>query len=196
MTTTRPPRAIVTGIGRVSRTRSDDRRQRRHRQRRHLLPAHREEAPARAADRAREPAALCRISSIPAARSCRCRRRSFQTAITSGASSSIRPGSRPRGVAQIAVVMGSCTAGGAYVPAMSDETIIVKGTGTIFSGRAAARESRDRRRCHRRRARRRGRPHAACRAWPTIWPKTTSTRCRSRARSWALCTRPSVCRPT
>src|SRR6185503_18700786 len=31
-----------------------------------------------------------------------------------------------------AAVMGSCTAGGAYVPAMSDETIIVKGTGTIF----------------------------------------------------------------
>mgnify|MGYP003694645291 CR=1 FL=1 len=30
--------------------------------------------------------------------------------------------------------MGSCTAGGAYVPAMSDETIIVKGTGTIFLG--------------------------------------------------------------
>jgi len=36
------------------------------------------------------------------------------------------------GIAQIAVVMGSCTAGGAYVPAMSDETVIVKGTGTIF----------------------------------------------------------------
>src|SRR3954469_13776562 len=36
------------------------------------------------------------------------------------------------GVAQIAVVMGSCTAGGAYVPAMSDECIIVKGQGTIF----------------------------------------------------------------
>ncbi len=39
-----------------------------------------------------------------------------------------------RGIAQIAVVMGSCTAGGAYVPAMSDETVIVKGTGTIFLG--------------------------------------------------------------
>src|SRR6059058_5113378 len=38
------------------------------------------------------------------------------------------------GVAQIAVVMGSCTAGGAYVPAMSEETVIVKGTGTIFIG--------------------------------------------------------------
>src|SRR5215211_7805955 len=38
------------------------------------------------------------------------------------------------GIAQVAVVMGSCTAGGAYVPAMSDETIIVRGTGTIFIG--------------------------------------------------------------
>ena len=39
-----------------------------------------------------------------------------------------------KGIPQIAVVMGSCTAGGAYVPAMSDEVIIVKGTGTIFLG--------------------------------------------------------------
>jgi 3-methylcrotonyl-CoA carboxylase beta subunit len=38
------------------------------------------------------------------------------------------------GIAQIAVVMGSCTAGGAYVPAMSDQTIIVKNQGTIFLG--------------------------------------------------------------
>src|SRR5229473_2274996 len=38
------------------------------------------------------------------------------------------------GIPQIAVVMGSCTAGGAYVPAMSDECIIVKGQGTIFLG--------------------------------------------------------------
>ncbi|TRX71304.1 carboxyl transferase domain-containing protein [Carboxylicivirga sp. M1479] len=37
-----------------------------------------------------------------------------------------------QGIAQIAIVMGSCTAGGAYVPAMSDETIIVKEQGTIF----------------------------------------------------------------
>jgi len=38
------------------------------------------------------------------------------------------------GIAQIACVMGSCTACGAYVPAMSDETVIVRGTGTIFIG--------------------------------------------------------------
>jgi acetyl-CoA carboxylase carboxyltransferase component len=39
-----------------------------------------------------------------------------------------------KGIPQVAVVMGSCTAGGAYVPAMSDETVIVRGTGTIFLG--------------------------------------------------------------
>jgi 3-methylcrotonyl-CoA carboxylase beta subunit len=39
-----------------------------------------------------------------------------------------------QGIAQIAVVMGSCTAGGAYVPAISDESIIVKNQGTIFLG--------------------------------------------------------------
>src|SRR5215470_16385823 len=38
------------------------------------------------------------------------------------------------GAPQVAVVMGSCTAGGAYVPAMCDETVIVRGTGTIFLG--------------------------------------------------------------
>jgi acetyl-CoA carboxylase carboxyltransferase component len=39
-----------------------------------------------------------------------------------------------KGIPQVAAVMGSCTAGGAYVPAMSDETVIVRGTGTIFLG--------------------------------------------------------------
>jgi 3-methylcrotonyl-CoA carboxylase beta subunit len=39
-----------------------------------------------------------------------------------------------RGIPQISAVMGSCTAGGAYVPAMSDETVIVEGQGTIFLG--------------------------------------------------------------
>ncbi len=39
-----------------------------------------------------------------------------------------------RGIAQVAAVMGSCTAGGAYVPAMSDETVIVREQGTIFLG--------------------------------------------------------------
>jgi 3-methylcrotonyl-CoA carboxylase beta subunit len=39
-----------------------------------------------------------------------------------------------KGIPQIAVVMGSCTAGGAYVPCMADESIIVRGNGTIFLG--------------------------------------------------------------
>src|SRR5438552_16481646 len=39
-----------------------------------------------------------------------------------------------KGIPQVAAVMGSCTAGGAYVPAVSDETVIVEGTGTIFLG--------------------------------------------------------------
>ena len=39
-----------------------------------------------------------------------------------------------KGIPQISIVMGSCTAGGAYIPAMSDETIIVKNQGTIFLG--------------------------------------------------------------
>jgi 3-methylcrotonyl-CoA carboxylase beta subunit len=37
-----------------------------------------------------------------------------------------------KGIPQISVVLGSCTAGGAYVPAMSDESIIVEGNGTVF----------------------------------------------------------------
>lgn len=39
-----------------------------------------------------------------------------------------------KGIPQISMVLGSCTAGGAYVPAMADENIIVKGNGTIFLG--------------------------------------------------------------
>ena len=39
-----------------------------------------------------------------------------------------------QGIPQVSLVLGSCTAGGAYVPAMADENIIVKGNGTIFLG--------------------------------------------------------------
>ena len=39
-----------------------------------------------------------------------------------------------QGIPQISAVLGSCTAGGAYIPAMSDQTIIVKNNGTIFLG--------------------------------------------------------------
>ena len=50
-----------------------------------------------------------------------------------------------QGIAQIAVVHGSCTAGGAYVPAMSDHAIIVRNQGTGFPRRSAAGPRRDRR---------------------------------------------------
>jgi hypothetical protein len=63
-----------------------------------------------------------------------------------------------KGIPQIASVMGSCTAGGAYVPAMSDETVIVRNQGTIFLGGPAAGEGRHRRGRDRRGARRRRRP--------------------------------------
>jgi 3-methylcrotonyl-CoA carboxylase beta subunit len=84
-------------------------------------------------------------------------------------------------IPQIAAVMGSCTAGGAYVPAMSDETIIVKGTGTIFLGgpplvKAAT--------CTR-----------GCLESPTTSPKTTSMPLSSAARSRRLSMMPSACRP-
>ena len=65
------------------------------------------------------------------------------------------------GIPQIAVVMGSCTAGGAYVPAMSDESIIVKKQGTIFLGGSAAGESGNRRSGLRGRSGRRRRAYAA-----------------------------------
>ena len=58
--------------------------------------------------------------------------KSSRTGIISDASSINQANMSAKGIAQIAVVMGSCTAGGAYVPAMSDETIIVKNQGTIF----------------------------------------------------------------
>ena len=110
------------------------RRQRRDGQGRHLLPDDRQEAPPRPGDRAREPAAVHLPRRLAAARSCRSRTRSSPTASTSAASSTTRRGCRRAGIPQVALVMGICTAGGAYVPAMSDETVIVRGTGTIFLG--------------------------------------------------------------
>ena len=64
------------------------------------------------------------------------------------------------GIAQVAAVMGSCTAGGAYVPAMSDETIIVRERGHDLPRRPAAREGGDGRGGHGRGARRRRRARA------------------------------------
>ena len=88
-----------------------------------------------------------------------------------------------QGIPQIAVVMGSCTAGGAYVPAMSDETIIVKNQGTIFLGgpplvKAATGEV-----VTRRGPRRRRRAHAPLGRRRPPRRRTTRTRSRSRAAS-------------
>ena len=80
-----------------------DHRQRRDGERRHLLPAHGEEAPARAGDRAREPPAVHLPGGLRAARTCRVRMRSFRTATTSAASSTTRPTMSAAGIAQIAV---------------------------------------------------------------------------------------------
>ena len=91
------------------------------------------------------------------------------------------------GIPQIAVVMGSCTAGGAYVPAMSDETVIVKNQGTIFlggpplvkaaTGEIVSAEDWAAPTCIR-----------ANRASPIISRRTTITRCRSRAASFRIST--------
>ena len=73
--------------------------------------------------------------------------------------------------------MGSCTAGGAYVPAMSDESIIVKDQGTIFLGgpplvKAATGEVVSAEDLGG------GDVHTRCPAWSTTWRRTTCMRCR------------------
>ena len=99
-------------------------------------------------------------------------------------------------IPQIAVVMGSCTAGGAYVPAMCDESIIVKEQGTIFLGgpaagegchrrsrgcRGAGRRRRAYQHLRRRRSLRRGRPRrAADRTQPRRQPQPPQGPCRWR----------------
>ena len=95
-------------------------------------------------------------------------------------------------IPQIAVVMGSCTAGGAYVPAMCDESIIVKEQGTIFLGgpplvKAATGEVVDAEALggadvhtsdvRRGRSFRRGRPPMRCRSRATSWATSTAARC-------------------
>jgi 3-methylcrotonyl-CoA carboxylase beta subunit len=107
--------------------------QRRHGEGRHLLPDDGEKAFAGAGDRAAEqPACIYLVDSgganLPNQDEVFPDRDHFGRIFYNQANMSAQ------GIAQIAVVMGSCTAGGAYVPAMSDETIIVKNQGTIFLG--------------------------------------------------------------
>ena len=134
-TTTRAPRAgVIAGHRPGARPAGARHLERRDGQGRHVLPDDGQEAPAGAGDRAREPPAVHLPRRLRAAPSCRCRTRSSPTATTSAASSTTRLGCRRRSIPQIAAVLGSCTAGGAYVPAMSDETVIVRNQGTIFLG--------------------------------------------------------------
>jgi acetyl-CoA carboxylase carboxyltransferase component len=115
------------------RRRLHDRLQRRDGEGRHLLPDDGEEAPARAGDREQNRLPCIYLvdsggANLPNQDEVFPDRDHFGRIFYNQANMSAQ------GIAQIAVVMGSCTAGGAYVPAMSDETIIVKNQGTIFLG--------------------------------------------------------------
>ncbi len=87
------------------------------------------------------------------------------------------------GIPQIACVMGMCTAGGAYMPAMSDETVIVRRQGTIYLGGPAAGEVGHRRRRRPRRSWAAPTSTPAPPASSTTTPSTTPTPCRSCATS-------------
>ena len=123
-----------------------------------LLPAHREEASARSGDR-RENRLPCLYlvdsggAFLPLQAEVFPDRDHFGRIFFNQARMSAH------GIPQIAAVMGSCTAGGAYVPAMSDESVIVRARHDL-PRRAAAGEGGDGRGRHRRGARRRRRPHA------------------------------------
>ena len=83
-----------------------------------------------------------------------------------------------RGIPQITVVHGSSTAGGAYMPGLSDYVIMVRDQRQGLPGRPAAAEGRDRRDRHRRGAGRRRDARRRSRASPSTWPRTTPTRSR------------------
>ena len=142
-----------------------------------------------------EPPALHLSGRLAAAPSCRSRTRCFPTATTSAASSTTRPTCRPQGIPQIAVVMGSCTAGGAYVPAMCDESDHRHEPGHDLPRRPAAGEGRDRRSRHRRRPRRRRCAHARSPASPTTTPTNDAHALGiARAHRRAVSTAASSCR--
>jgi len=112
--------------------------------RRHVLPDHGEKAPARAGDRARNHLPCIYLvdsgrANLPNQDDVFPDRDHFGRIFFNQATLSAQ------GIVQIAVVMGSCTAGGAYVPAMSDESIIVKNQWHHFSRWPAVGESGDRR---------------------------------------------------
>ena len=108
--------------------------QRRHGQGRHLLPDDGEEASAGAGGGAAEPAALHLPGRFSGGANLPNQDEVFPDKDDFGRIFYNQATMSAEGIPQIAVVMGSCTAGGAYVPAMSDEAIIVKNQGTIFLG--------------------------------------------------------------
>ena len=110
-----------------------DRGQRRDGQGRHVLPDDGQEAPARPGDRAAEPLPCIYLvdsggAFLPRQDEVFPDREHFGRIFYNQANLSAE------GIPQIAAVLGSCTAGGAYVPAMSDEAVIVRNQGTIFLG--------------------------------------------------------------
>ena len=129
-----PAAGIITGDRPRRRPRVRDRRQRRHRQGRHVLPDHGQEAPARAGGRPRRTGCRASTSSTPAARSCPCRTRSSPTASTSGGSSTTRPRCRRAASRRSPPCSARAPRAARTCPAMSDEAVIVRNQGTIFLG--------------------------------------------------------------
>ena len=91
------------------------------------------------------------------------------------------------GIPTVALVFGSSTAGGAYVPGMSEYTVFVEDAAAVLPRRAAAGEDGDRRGHGRRDARRRRHARPGVRASPTTSPPTSTTRCGWAARSSPTC---------
>ncbi len=114
-----PGAGVVAGLGRIHGRDVHRGRRRRHREGRRQVPARHQEGAAGAGDRAREPAADRSTWSTRPASSCRCRTRSSPTASTTAGSSTTTPVSRPRASSRSAAIVGSCVAGGAYLPIMS-----------------------------------------------------------------------------
>jgi hypothetical protein len=127
-----PARASSQASG-ASRIAKSHHRQRCHRQRRVVFPDDGQEASARPADRRRESSALP-VSRRFGRGVFALQDEVFPDVNHFGRIFYNQASMSAKRIPQIAAVMGSCTAGGAYVPAMSDEAIIVKGTGTIFLG--------------------------------------------------------------
>ena len=163
--------------------RGDHPRRRSDHQGRRLVSAVGEEDRPRARHRDREPAAggpsLRQRRRLPAAAVGSCSRTGRWPAASSATSRMLSK----MGVKQLALVFGHCTAGGAYIPALSDYNVIVRGTGAVFLGGPPLVQGGDRRGGQRRGARRRRHAHQRLAASATIPPTTRTRRSRSAAKS-------------